>query len=159
MPTHLRPLIVRRLAGLALVAGLAMTLGACGLLPPEIVPESLAGPLVTYETRGGECPQGECGFKADILRDGHVVRSDGVAQVADGAALARLAEVVAAADWEAILAVPFEGECPRNFDGQEETYTFHVAPEPVVIASCTTLVDHEQEPFQSVVGILFAVGG
>lgn len=158
MPTPARIAVVR-LTAAVLALGLAATLAGCGLLPPGSVPEALVSPLVTFETRGGECPQGECGFKAEILSDGHVVRSDGVAQVADPASLARLAEVVAAADWEAILAVPFDGECPRNVDGQEELYTFHVAPEPVVIASCTTLVDHAREPFQTVVGILFAVGG
>lgn len=144
---------------IAVATALASTLLACGLLPPDAVPPALTGTLVTYETRGGECPEGECGFKAEIHADGRVVRSDGMEQVVDEPSLRRLAEQVAAADWEAILAVPFEGECPRNFDGQEELFTFHVAPEPVVVASCTTLVDHEQEPFQTVVGILFAVGG
>ena len=96
---------------------------------------------MSYETSGGECPQGPCGFKAQILRDGRVVRSDGMAQTVDVRPLARLAGRWHAADWEAILARPFEGECPKNFDGQEETYTFNVAPEPVVVASCTTPID------------------
>ena len=57
------------------------------------------------------------------------------------------------------LARPFVGECPRNFDGQEEIYTFNVVPEPVVVASCTTAVDPQQDPFRLVGGILFGVGG
>ena len=144
---------------LALLVVAAIALGACGLLPPGAVPEALNPILVTYEASGGECPQGPCGFKAEIHRDGTVVRSDGVAQTVDSDSLARLARQVAAADWEAILARPFEGECPKNVDGQEETYTFHVAPEPVVVASCTTAVDPQQDPFRLVGGILFGLGG
>jgi hypothetical protein len=144
---------------LTLLAVAAIALAACGLLPPGTVPQALNPVLVTYETSGGECPQGPCGYRAEIRRDGTVVRSDGMQQTLESEQLARLVEVVRAADWEAILAKPFEGECPRNFDGQEETYTFHVAPEPVVVASCTTLVDPTQEPFQTVQTILFAIGG
>ena len=63
------------------------------------------------------------------------------------------------ADWEAILANPFTGDCPTAYDGQEQVYTFHVEPEPVVVASCTTIVDPSVEPFQTVSGILFGTGG
>lgn len=155
MPTTIRSLVT----GLGLLLVLALTLGACSLLPPGTVPAALDQPLVVYATSGGECPDGDCGFTAEIYRDGRVNRGDGMEQVVDGPSLARLIEQVEGADWEAILAVPFEGECPRNFDGQEEIYTFNVGPEPVVIASCTTLVDHSQEPFQTVQGILFGLGG
>jgi hypothetical protein len=154
------PKLVRAFATrLALLVVAALALAACGLLPPGAVPEALNPVLVTYETSGGECPQGPCGFKAQILRDGTVVRSDGMAQTVDPQTLAQLTEQVAAADWDAILARPFEGECPKNFDGQEETYTFSVVPEPVVVASCTTAIDPQQDPFRLVGGILFAVGG
>jgi hypothetical protein len=161
MHTTARPAHAGRfvLLVLALAATLAATLGACSLLPPGTVPSTLTGPIVTFQSEGGECPQGECGFKAEIWRDGRVVRSDGMAQTVDEMSLRRLVEQVDRADWEAILAVPFEGECPRNFDGQEEIYTFHVGAEPIVVASCTTAVDHAQEPFQTVVGVLFGVGG
>ncbi len=114
---------------------------------------------MSYEASGGECPQGPCGFKAQIFRDGRVLRSDGMPQTVDAQTLAHLTEQVERTDWDAILAKPFEGECPRNFDGQEETYTFHVAPEPVVVASCTTAIDPQQDPFRTVGGILFGVGG
>jgi hypothetical protein len=149
------------LIGIRLVLALAVaaSLGSCRLLPPGAVPVDLDVPLVTLEMTGGECPQGECGFRAEIYRDGRVTRTDGMAQSAGAPTIARLVEQVEAADWEAILATPFEGECPRNLDGQEEVYTFHVAPEPVVVASCSILVDHQQEPFETVQGILFGLGG
>lgn len=155
MPTTRRSLAVR----LLLAGSLATILGACGLLPAGAVPEPLNAVLVTYETAGGECPEGPCGFTAEIHRDGTVTRSDGMEQTVDAPSLARLVEQVGTADWDAILAVPFEGECPRNFDGQEQIYTFHVGPEPVVVASCTVAVNPEQEPFRTVQGILFGVGG
>ena len=155
MPTTTRSFGVR----LLLIGALAAALGACGLLPPGAVPEPLNGLLVTYEAVGGECPEGPCGFRAEIWRDGTVTRSDGVEQTVDAHSLARLVEQVGAAEWDAILAATFEGECPRNYDGQESIYTFHVATDPVVVASCTIAVDQEREPFRSVQGILFGVGG
>ncbi len=152
------PSIVRLAARFALALLIAAALGACGLLPPGIVPEAFNPALVTYEASGGECPQGPCGFRADILRDGTVVRSDGTAQTVDAQTLALLTSQVEDADWDAILARPFEGECPKNFDGQEEVYTFAVAPEPVVLASCTTAIDPAQDPFRLVGEILFGGG-
>jgi len=155
MLTPIRSLTVQ----LLLAGALAAAVAACGLLPPGAVPEPLNSVLVTYEAAGGECPEGPCGFRAEIRRDGTVTRSDGVEQTVDAPSLARLVEQVGAADWDAILATPFEGECPRNVDGQESIYTFHVGPEPVVVASCTVAVDPQQEPFRTVQGILFGVGG
>ena len=147
------------LGRLALVALLAVVAG-CSLFPgpghPGGAPD---GVLVTYRAHGGLCPEGECQFSAQIFRDGRVVRSDGMPQVVDPMSLGLLTTGIEAADWDAILAVPFEGECPVAFDGQEETYTFHVPPEAVVVASCTTAVDRSQEPFQTVLGILFGTGG
>jgi hypothetical protein len=117
------------------------------------------GLLVTYRAHGGHCRQGECEFEAAIYADGRVERSDGMQQVVDPMSLGLLTAGIADADWEAILAVPFSGECPVNFDGQESVYTFHVAPEPVVVASCTTEVDTTREPFRTIDGILFGTGG
>ncbi len=135
--------MTRRSAAVCLlvVVGVVASLARCSLLPPGTVPAALDRPLVTYEASGGECPQGECGFRAEIFRDGRVTRTDGMIQTVDPMSLERLSAVVEDADYAAILAVPFEGECPRNYDGQEAIYTFHVATPPVVIASCTTLVD------------------
>ncbi len=144
---------------LVLLVAAAVALGACDLLPPGTVPEALNPVLVTYEASGGECPQGACGFRAEIRRDGTIVRSDGKPQTVDDQTLAQLAQQVAVADWDAILARPFEGECPKNFDGQEAVYTFHVVPEAVVVASCTTAIDLQQDPFRLVGGILFGLGG
>ena len=129
------------LGRLALVALLAVV-AACSLFPAT--PQAPNGALVTYRAHGGLCLEGECEFSAQIFADGRVVRSDGMPQVVDPMSLGLLTRGIEAADWDAILAVPFAGECPVAFDGQEETYTFHVPPEPVVIASCTTAVDRSR---------------
>jgi hypothetical protein len=155
MPTMLRSLAAR----LVLMAVASTALAACSLLPPEAVPEVLNPVIVTYALEGGECPQGPCGFRAEIRRDGSVIRSDGMAQTVEEPLLKRLIEQVKTADWKAILARPFTGECPRNVDGQESIYTFNTAVGPVTVAGCTVEIDPNQEPFQSVQGILFAVGG
>ena len=62
---------------LLVVVGVAGAVGRCSVLPPGTVPEALDRPLVTYEASGGECPQGECGSRAEIFPDGRVTRSDG----------------------------------------------------------------------------------
>jgi hypothetical protein len=155
MPRTLPSVITRMLIVFAAAGGLA----ACSLLPPGALPVALDQPLVTFEASGGECPQGECGIRADIFRDGRVVRTDGMTQLVDPPSLERLIAQVENADFAAILAVPFTGECPRNYDGQEQTYTFHVADPPVVVASCTTFVDPSAEPFQTVQRILLGLGG
>jgi hypothetical protein len=151
----LRSLVAR----LVLAAAAATALGACSLLPPEVMPQALNPVLVTYAAEGGECPQGPCGFRAEIRRDGSVTRTDGIAQTVDEPSLKRLIEQVNAADWKAILAKPFTGECPRNVDGQESIYTFNTAAGPVTVAGCTVEIDPGHEPFLTVQGILFAVGG
>ena len=158
-PDAMPQIVLSAATRLSLLVVAVITLGACGLLPPAAVPEALNPVLVRYEASGGECPQGPCGFRAEIRRDGTVVRSDGMAQTVDAQTLARLVEQVERADWDAILARQFVGECPRNFDGQEETYTFSVVPEPVVVASCATAIDPQQDPFRLVGGILFVTGG
>jgi hypothetical protein len=155
MPTTLRSIGLRLVLVLIVAAGT----GACSLLPPGTVPVALNPVLVTYEASGGECPAGMCSFRADIHRDGTVVRSDGMDQVADPVSLARLVAGMEGADWEAILARPFDGECPTAFDGQEQVYTFHAGAKPVVVASCTVAIDPAQEPFATVQAILFVVGG
>ena len=59
---------VRLLAVVALVFGLA----ACAAPAASPSAATPAGPLVTVETRGGECPAGACGQTITIDRDGRV---------------------------------------------------------------------------------------
>jgi hypothetical protein len=142
---------------LLVMIGMAVTsVAGCDLLR-AVQPSNAV--LVRVEMRGGECPQGECANRWEILRDGRVIGiGEPVADV-EPEVLARIVAGVVATDWEAVLARPFTGECPRNFDGQEVRYTFPMAAGDVVVASCTTQIDPGQEPFASIEEALFAPGG
>lgn len=133
------------------------------LVEPTAVPGSTVaaapGLLVAYETRGGECPDGPCGERIEIQGDGTVRYESGPLGQVSPELLERLTRAIDAADWDAILAVPFEGECPVNFDGQEQVYTFNVGGSAIVVASCTTSVDPTVEPFSTVQEVLFGPGG
>ncbi len=149
MRPHL-PLLV--LTGLLLAAAVA----GCDLFR-TMQPSSAI--LVRVETSGGECPQGECTSRWEIRRDGVVINTGAVVPDIEPQVLARIIASIDSADWAAVLARPFTGECPKNFDGQEHTYTFPTAAGDVVVASCTTQIDPGQEPFESILGALFAEGG
>jgi hypothetical protein len=135
---------------------LASTAAGCDLYR-AVQPSSAM--LVRVEASGGECPGGECANRWDILRDGRVISADGAVPDVTPEVLARIILVVDATDWRAILARPFMGECPKNFDGQEFVYTFPKATGDVVVASCTTRIDPGDEPFASIQTALFAPGG
>jgi hypothetical protein len=64
--------MLRRLAGLVLVAALLIVLVGCS---PAAIASVLPDPsrsLVTVTTRGGECVNGPCGSTVVIERDGRV---------------------------------------------------------------------------------------
>lgn len=149
MPSPLRFLV---LTGLLLAAALA----GCDLFR-AVQPSSAV--LVRVEASGGECPQGECTNRWEIRRDGTVISTGAVVPDIEPQILVRIIASIDSADWTAILARPFTGECPRNFDGQENTFTFPTATGDVVVASCTTQIDPGQEPFESILRTLFAAGG
>lgn len=141
---------------LIVLVAVVLAAAACDAVP--FLPGSDAL-LVTVEGKGGECPQGMCQWRMDLFGDGRVRQPDGTTRQADPEATARVAAAIAAADWDAILARPFGGECPTAFDGQELTYTFPIAGEPLVVASCSVQIDPGQEPFASIDAALFATGG
>lgn len=166
-----------KILALALVV---LTLAACGSTqasapvigpaptpgPPEptAVPGSSSAPapadvLVIYETRGGECPGGPCGERIEVYADGTVKYQDGPLGQLSPELVGRLEQAIAATDWDAALAVPFQGECPVNYDGQEQVYTFSVDGQAVTVASCTIAIDPAAEPFATVQQVLFAPGG
>ncbi len=141
---------------LALV--LATMAAGCGLLPGLDPPP--AGPLVTVETRGGHCRQGPCGGTVVIDRDGRVH-----ATAPDAAELGTLPDdlrrgleqAVRVADFERLASRPFTGECPVNFDGQEQVYTFTTPAGPVRLASCEVEIDPSDPLFAAVQAALDAV--
>jgi hypothetical protein len=72
--------------------------------------------------------------------------------------VAALDAAIRAADFSAIRAHPFTGECPVNFDGQEYIYEFVVPGGVERIASCETQID-EDHPLFLAVDEALAAGG
>lgn len=143
---------MRRLPALLLLATIAV--GACDNQPVPAPGRA----VVSVEARGGDCPDGACSTRYDVFSDGRVVRDDGATDTMDADIAARLVELVEAADWNAITARPFTGECPTAWDGQELVYTFWPAGGEVTIASCAVQVDPGQEPFATLDRVLFGEG-
>jgi hypothetical protein len=154
MSTPARPLPI-----IALLACLAIALAACGSAVASLIPEA-SGPLVTITSRGGECMDGPCGSVVVIERDG-TVRSDDAAAaplgVVPAETLTALDAAIKTTDFEVIRAVPFEGECPVNFDGQEFIYEFGAPGGVERIASCETAIDDAHPVFAAVTAALVAV--
>jgi hypothetical protein len=143
---------------LALVAGL--TLAACQAierLPAEV---GLApAPLVVLEMSGGRCIEGTCTARSSLDASGRMVMIDGTETTIPPERVARIAESIAATDWNALMARPFEGECPTAFDGAELTWTIQTPGGPVEIADCMIAVDYDAEPFRSLNDEFFAEAG
>jgi hypothetical protein len=149
---------VRTLA--IVLAAIALAVIACS---PSAIASLLpsAGPLVTVTTRGGHCIDGPCGSTVVIERDGrlHQTAPDtaDLGQVPPEL-VAALDAAIRAADFSAIRAHPFTGECPVNFDGQEYIYEFVVPGGVERIASCETQID-EDHPLFLAVDEALAAGG
>lgn len=130
-----------------LLIAIAVVTGCSVVEPPA------TGPLVTVETRGGECPQGACGGTTAVERDGRVHVVAPVPQElgrAPNEAVAALDAAIRNADFASIRAKPFTGECPVNFDGQELIYEFSTPSGIQRIASCEVEVDPAHPLFAAV---------
>lgn len=138
-------------AGTALLLVLAVLLSACQSIPAvaSLAPVA-AGPLVTVTVRGGECPEGACGGTTVIERDGRVHQTAPAAaelgQVPPDV-LTALDAAIKTTDFDVIRARPFTGECPVNFDGQEQIFEFGAPGGVERIATCDTEVDMEHPLF------------
>ena len=123
----------------------AVLSAACQSIPAvaSLAPVA-AGPLVTVTTRGGECINGPCGGTIVIERDGRIHQT--VPTAADlgqvpADVLTALDAAIKTTDFDVIRARPFTGECPVNFDGQEQIYEFGAPGGVERIATCETEVD------------------
>ncbi len=145
---------MRRWSLVLLLVAVASFAGACALLP-----SAATGPLVTVEYRGGECPEGMCETVMVIERDGRVHRTvpdEFETHRVDADAIRVLEAAIGAADFGAIRARPFTGECPVNFDGQEVVYTFAAPSGEQRIASCEVEIDPGHPLFLAVDAVLGA---
>lgn len=150
-PGHSRWAIPRVLA---LSFALVVILAACA------GPAAGGGPLVTVETRGGECFAAPCGATFVIDRDGQVRSAEkppNVVGTVPSELMGTLGTLVATTNFELIKSRPFNGECPTNFDGQEIVYTFSTASGPETIATCEFEIDPRLPLFAAVHAALVAV--
>jgi len=122
--------------------------------PPSVaVSTPFAFPLVTVETRGGECPKGSCSRLLNIEADGRlheVIPQDRVVGTVPPDIIDALRTEVEQADYLAIRSRPFTGECPTAVDGQEIVYTFHVTTGDRELASCEIAIDPDDPLFVAV---------
>jgi hypothetical protein len=139
---------------------LAVSVGACALLPPLPRPGAA---VVTMETHGGRCPAGECRSVVRVLPDGTIERqprADPVfATFVEPASWRAIQASIEATDWDEVRSHAFVGECPTAFDSSEQIWTFATSNGDVVIASCTVAIDEQSEPFRTLGGALFGAGG
>lgn len=142
---------------------LALTVLAAFLVGCSVVPAAPAatGPLVTVTTRGGECFDGPCGSTVTVERDGTVrdaAKPPNELGTVPQDVLTALDAAVKTTDFDAIRAVPFTGECPVNFDGQEWIYEFGAPSGVERIATCETEVDPSHPVFAAVAAALQSIG-
>jgi hypothetical protein len=125
------------------------------LVSPE--PSRPAGPLLTVETRGGDCPQAACGSTIAVESDGRVHATapvDAELGTLPASTLDGLATEIAQTDFAELKSHAFTGTCPIAFDGQETIYTFATASGLERIASCEVNVDAAHPLFVAVSAVL-----
>ena len=149
MPRHLHVLIL---------AAVTMLLVGCAVVGEAPVG---SGPLVTVTTRGGECFEGPCGSSIVIERDGTVheaAKPPNKFGTVPPDLLSALDAAVKTTDFAVVRAVPFTGECPVNYDGQETIYEFGAPGGLERVASCETEIDPAHPAFAATTAALQAVG-
>ncbi|HEX5149260.1 MAG TPA: hypothetical protein VFW02_09285 [Candidatus Limnocylindrales bacterium] len=157
MPNDARPLLLR----LLMVTGLVMAVAGCSLVGASASAILGSGPLVTVTTRGGECMDGPCGSTVTIERDGTVheaAKPPNELGTVSPELLTALDAAVKTADFTAIRAVAFTGECPTAYDGQETIYEFGAPGGLERVASCETAIDPANPVFAATTAALVAVG-
>jgi hypothetical protein len=129
-----------RLAVLGLLAAAIAAVAGCGLGGA-----AASGPLVTVETRGGECVDGPCGMTVVLERDGSVHSADKPPNDLGTVPAEQVAAIDAAiklTNFPALRNRPFTGECPTAFDGQEIVFEFSTPSGPERLASCESDLDY-----------------
>ena len=128
--------------------------------PPTASPEPQ--PVISIETRGGECVSGPCDRLVNIDDNGRiheVIPKDRVVGTVPKDILEALQIEMVQANYDLLQSRPFSGTCPTAFDGQETIYTFHVTTGDEEFASCTVAIDPNHPLFQAVAAALAAAGG
>ena len=136
----------RRVRFIALaVSLLAVVLSASACASGTSTPSPVAtGALVTVETRGGLCMEGQCTTTVVVERDGRVhqaAKPPNDLGMVPPAALAALDAAIRTTDFTALRSHPFTGMCPTAYDGQETVFEFGAPGGVQRIATCEVDVD------------------
>ena len=121
-----------------------------GTPPAEVVSTT---PLLTVESRGGECLDGPCGSIIVVERDGTVheaAKPPNELGTIPAAQMAALESAIKLTDFTLLKSRPFTGECPTAFDGQEFIFEFSAPGGVERIASCEVDVDYALPLFVAV---------
>ncbi len=151
---------LHRFRAVAFIVVLAALMAGCQSIPAVASMVPSAGPLVTVTVHGGECPEGACGGTTVIERNGRVHQTAPVAAelgALDPSVLTALDAAVRSADFDAIRARKFTGECPMAYDGQEFIYEFGAPGGTERIATCETEVDPNDPLLVAVSAALAAI--
>ena len=134
-----------RFAPVALLMPASLVLAGCVLgVSPSPRPSSRPAPLLTVERTGGLCVEGPCDRIVEIDTAGTVAeilpRQVTLGRVGRPL-LERLSAEMSRTDFSVLEARPFVGVCPTAYDGQETTYTFHLASGDEVVPSCKVAIE------------------
>lgn len=149
--TSLRRVRIPILASLLAVAMVACSTGSSIPIP------FATGPLVTVETRGGECANAPCGTFVTIERDGRVhvaAKPPNDLGTVPADQLAALGLAIRSTDFAALTSHPFTGECPTAYDGQESLFEFGAPGGTQRIATCEVAVDYGSPLFVALAAAL-----
>ena len=151
----MQPTLRSRGVAAAALMVLALLIAACGVTPTVSGPSpspSVSGvvalpstPLLTVESRGGECMDGPCGSVIVVDRDGTVrdaAKPPNVLGTIPAAQLAALDSAIKLTDFALLKNRPFTGDCPTAFDGQEFIFEFAAPGGTERIATCEVEVDY-----------------
>jgi hypothetical protein len=131
---------------------LALALVACQ--PGEAVSNVVGGgPLLTVETRGGECVNAPCGSTVIVERDGSVhaaAKPPNVLGTIPPDQLAELDSAIKLTDFALLKSHAFTGECPTAFDGQEFIFEFGAPGGTERVSTCEVAVDYGSPLFVAV---------
>jgi hypothetical protein len=112
-----------------------------------------AGPLLSVETRGGECASAPCGSTIFVERDGRVhqaAKPPNDLGVVPPDQLAALDSAIRLTDFALLKSHAFTGECPTAYDGQEFIFEFGAPGGTQRIATCEVQVDYGSPLFVAV---------
>jgi len=135
-----------------LVVALSLTVAACQ--PGDSISNVVGtGPLLTVETRGGECVGVPCGSTVIVERDGSVhaaAKPPNALGTIPADKLAALSSAIQVTDFGVLKSHAFTGQCPTAFDGQEYIFEFGAPGGTQRISTCEVAVDYGSPLFVAV---------